>query len=120
VNVAPVLAAVTSLFFMCEEDVVPPNPDLTRSTGQIALADWPFCDFFIIHTSDGFALVTWQRGMWFFEEGDVVYGALDQSGVRSLHVAGHVMSGEVTVGLEEVGTDLRRAQKAFYKRCKIE
>lgn len=116
-GLAPILAAATSLFLICEADAV--RPDLKRSTGEIALADWPSCNFFIIHSPHGFAPVTWPSGMWFFDEGDLVYGALDQSGIRLLHTAGTVMTGEMTVEIEEVGADLRRAQRAFYKRCKL-
>jgi hypothetical protein len=62
---APILAA-TCLFLVGHAEAIRPKPDLTYRTGDIALSDWPFCAFLVIHTPKGFALVVWQDGMWFF------------------------------------------------------
>jgi hypothetical protein len=91
--------------------------DLTRRTGEIALADWPVCNFFIIDAKGGFSLATWQSGLWWWEENDAVYGPVEGAGTHTILVAGRVMSGEMTVEFEETGADLRRAQKVYYKRC---
>jgi hypothetical protein len=96
------------------------NPDILSKTGDIALDDWPFCDFFVIHTDHGFSLALWQSGMWIFGEGDDVYGPADQVGQQSILLADIVMSGPMTVQIEAVGVSLPRAQAAFYKRCKVQ
>jgi hypothetical protein len=118
-SIAPIIGAAVCLVLAGEMEPVPPEPDLTRSTGAVALADWPFCNFLVLQTPKGFALAMWKSGIWFFEETDVVHGSLDGIGAHTIHVTGSVMSGEMTVDIEEAGTDLRSAQKAYYKRCKI-
>jgi hypothetical protein len=92
--------------------------DLTRVTGEVALDDWPFCDFLVVHTDRGFSLVTWQSGLWTFGEGDRVYGPVQHSGPQTILIAGPVLSGEMMVDVEEVGVDLQHAQSSFYTRCK--
>jgi hypothetical protein len=95
------------------------DPSSMTQTGDVALDDWPNCNFFVVHTEQGFSLVMWQSGMWIFGEGDQVYGHANQIGQQSILLAGIVMSGHMTVEIEAVGVDLARAQAAFYKRCKI-
>ena len=94
--------------------------DLSRAIGEVALDDWPHCNFLVVRTQRGFSLATWQSGLWTFGEGDRVYGPVDRAGLQMIAVAGPVMSGEMSVEVEEVGVDLARAQSVFYKRCKIE
>jgi hypothetical protein len=119
VGLAPILLAGTCLFFIGWAGAPPQKPDLTHSTGVIALGDWPVCDFLVIQTLKGFVLATWKSGMWFFEEGDVIHGSLDQVGAHKIHGTGSVMSGEMTVEIEGVAVDLRQAQEAYYRRCKF-
>jgi len=95
------------------------DPDILARTGDIALDNWPFCDFFVIHTDHGFSLAMWQSGMWIFGEGDDVYGPADQVGRQSILLAGTITSGQMTVEIEAVGASLAAAQAAFYKRCKV-
>ena len=96
-----------------------PEHDELAKTGDVALDDWPMCDFFVVHTSRGFALVMWQSGLWIFGEGDDVYGLADRVGRQTILLAGPILSGQMTVDIEATGVDLADAQAAFYKRCKI-
>jgi hypothetical protein len=91
--------------------------DLTRSTGEVVLGHWPDCAFLVIETKDSFSLTTWVSGLWSWDEGDRVYGPADQMGRQTVLVVGEVMSGDMTLDIEETTTDSRRAQKAYYKRC---
>ena len=91
--------------------------DLTRSTGEVVLGHWPDCSFLIIETKDSFSLATWVSGLWTWDEGDRVYGPADRAGRQTVLVVGTVMSGEMTLDVEEITTDTRRAQKRYYKRC---
>jgi hypothetical protein len=97
-----------------------PDADLTRRTGEIALANWPECEFFVIETKYGFSLATWRSGLWFWDENDAVYGSADETGRHTVLVVGAVMSGEMALEFEETGTNLRRAQKAYYSRCDLQ
>lgn len=94
-----------------------PGPDLPRRTGEIALANWPECEFFVIETKRGFSLATWKSGLWFWDDADRIYGPVEETGRHILLVVGPVMSGEMAVEFEETGVDLRRAQTAYYNRC---
>ena len=49
-----------------------PAPD---DEGEIALADAPFCDFFVVATPKGFALLHWRGGSVVFFEGNRLLGA---------------------------------------------
>jgi hypothetical protein len=118
-GLAPILIVGTCLFLLGGAGASPLEPDLTHTTGVIALADWPFCDFLVIKTHEGFVLAMWKSGMWFFEEGVAIHGSLDQVGAHTIHETGSIMSGEMTVEIEEVAVDLRQAQKAYYRRCKF-
>ena len=91
--------------------------DLTRSTGEVVLGHWPDCTFLVIEAKGGFSLATWVSGLWTWDEGDRVYGPADQVGRQTVLVVGMVMSGEMTLDIEEITTDIRRAQKRYYKRC---
>jgi hypothetical protein len=91
--------------------------DLTRRTGEIALANWPDCNSLVIETENGFSLGMWVSGYWMWDESDRVYGPANQVGRQTVLVVGWVMSGEMTLDLEETGTDLKRAQKFYYSRC---
>ena len=94
-------------------------PILFKS-GDIALDNWPFCDFFVVHTKDGFALMLWQRGMGVYGEGDDIYGLTDRTGQQTVLVASEIVSGHMSVNVEVNGVNLPHAQAAFYKRCKIQ
>lgn len=111
--------ALTCLAFASADETPRYEPDLEAKSGTIALSDWPFCDFFVIDTGHGFALVQWASGMWIFDEADPVLGRVDRTGVQTIHVDGLITAGDMTVNVEEVGVDLRLAQRAFYRRCKI-
>jgi hypothetical protein len=87
--------------------------------GDVALDNWPFCDFFVVHTDQGFALARWQSGLWTFTEGDHVYGLADRPGQQTIWLSGPILSGEMIVDLEAVRVDLPTAQDTFYRRCKI-
>jgi hypothetical protein len=91
--------------------------DLTRATGEVALGHWPDCSFLVIETKDGLSLATWVSGLWTWDEGDRVYGPADQTGRQTVLVVGTVMSGEMTLDIEEITTDIRRAQKRYHKLC---
>ena len=91
--------------------------DLTQSTGEVVLGHWPDCPFLVIETKDSFSLATWVSGLWTWDEGDRVYGPADRAGRQTVLVVGMVMSGEMTLDVEEITTDTRRAQKRYYKRC---
>ena len=120
-NLLAVLALTSSLIWTGAVDKHEmPDPDILFKTGDIALDNWPYCDFFVIHTDHGFSLAMWQSGMWIFGEGDDVYGPADQVGQQSILLAGTIMSGQMTVEIEAVEVSLAVAQAAFYKRCKVE
>jgi hypothetical protein len=102
----------------------PRPPDLATRSGLIALSNWPQCDFLILlagteFSGSNYSLATWKSGMWFWEEGDPFYGAVRAPGMQVILVAGTVMTGEMTIEVEEVGVTLSRAQSAYYHRCKI-
>jgi hypothetical protein len=119
-NLLAVLAVACSIpMFGVGDERSPSDPSPIVQTGDVALDDWPNCDFFVVHTAHGFSLVLWHSGMWIFGEGDYVYGPANQIGRQSILLSGIVMSGQMTVEIEAVGVDLPDAQAAFYKRCKI-
>ena len=91
--------------------------DLLHPTGEVALDDWPFCDVFVIRSGDDFSLARWRSGMWFWGEADTIFGQAYRAGLQVLFLAGAVMSGEMTVLIEETGLDLRRAQDTYRARC---
>jgi hypothetical protein len=91
--------------------------DLTQSTGEVVLGHWPDCPFLVIETKNSFSLATWVSGLWTWDEGDRVYGPADRAGSQTVLVVGMVMSGEMTLDIEDITTDVRRAQKRYYKRC---
>ena len=91
--------------------------DLTRSTGEVVLGYWPDCSFLVIEAKSGFSLATWVSGYWMWDEGDRVYGPADQAGRQTVLVVGNVMSGDMTLDIDETTTDTRRAQRSYYMRC---
>ena len=119
-NLLAALAVACSVpIFGAGDERTPLDPISMFQTGDVALDNWPHCDFFVVHTAHQFSLVMWQSGMWIFGEGDHVYGPANQVGLQSILLAGIIMSGQMTVAIEAVGVDLAQAQAAFYKRCKI-
>jgi hypothetical protein len=119
-NLLAVLAITSSVSLTGASDDHPlPDPDVLAKMGDVALDNWPQCDFFVVHTKQGFSLVMWRSGMWVFGEGDDVYGRADRIGPQSILLAGPILSGQMNVEIEAVGVDLSTAQDAFYKRCKI-
>jgi hypothetical protein len=120
-NLLAILAITYGIPFVVAGDKRPlSDPAALYRTGDVALDNWPNCDFFVVHTAHGFSLAMWQSGMWIFGEGDQVYGLANHVGQQSILLAGMVMSGQMTVEIEAVGVDLPHAQAAFYKRCKIQ
>jgi hypothetical protein len=95
-------------------------PNRGSEAGTIALSDWPYCVFAVIDAGHGFALIQRSSRMWIFDEVDPVLGRVDRTGVQTVHLDGLITAGDMIVIVEEVGVDLRFAQKAFYRRCKIQ
>jgi len=95
------------------------DADVLYRAGDVALDDWPSCDFFVVHTQHGFSLMEWQRGSGIFGEGDDIYGLTDHTGLQTVLVASLILSGQISIRVEAVGLDLPHAQAAFYKRCKV-
>lgn len=118
-NLLPVVALTASLMWIGAVEHEIPDPEVLSKTGDVALDNWPYCDFFVIRTGEGFSLALWQSGMWIFGEGDDVYGPATQVGRQSILLAGTIMSGQMTIKIEAVGVSLAAAQAAFYKRCKV-
>ena len=89
------------------------------SSGEVALADWPYCNTLAIRTSSGFSIAEWQDGLWLYDRGDAVVGALDHTGRHTLWIDNAVRSGEMSVLIDAVGLTWLRAQERFVDTCAI-
>ncbi len=81
-----------------------PGPRLALVSGRdCSLADWPYCNTIAIRTALGFSIAEWQDGLWLFDPGDPVVGALGQTGQQTIWINNQLSSGEMTVRLHAVG-----------------
>ena len=96
-NLLAVLAITSSVSLMgAGDDHSWPEPDVLAKMGDVALDNWPHCDFSSSIRSMA-SLAMWKSGMWVFGEGDDVYGSADRIGPQSILLAGPGLSGQMNV-----------------------
>jgi hypothetical protein len=81
--------------------------------GEIALSE-PQCEFFVVHTTTGYALLNEQAYLGLYE-GDHVRGHLNTPGVHPIEVLGAMT---IDAMVESWGIDRQQATRVFHRRCR--
>jgi hypothetical protein len=82
--------------------------------GIVVLEDTPGCDFFVVATRNGNALLEWYGGVMSIWKGDEVYGDFESYGFTDVEIAGR---GEMRVWVEDYWADDSNAAEYFYSNC---
>ena len=84
------------------------------AAGVVVLEDTPGCDFFVVETNKGYALLEWYGGVVTIWEGDEVYGDFESYGFTDVHIRGR---GDMSVWVEDYWVDEADAAEYFYSNC---
>jgi hypothetical protein len=82
--------------------------------GLVVLEDTPGCDYFVVATANGYALLEWYGGVISIWQGDEVYGDFENYGMTTVHIRGR---GDMRVWVDDYWVSDEQAAEYFYSNC---